>query len=215
MKKFLLLLTTLCLTFTIISTPVLTYATTKSSDSDDLVAIVDGIRITKNDIDENNIIKDGVIPETKESFFRYSTPPTMNIPKGTSNSLVIKTQSAPRFSQQVDYYYLNSSNAPTFAYKLTGSGTSTSQLVNWAIGALIGFKVSNPWVGVLYSGVTMMGGIRLNAVRNKILSHEKKPVEVRVIKNNNGTFYAVNAWNGRTIDIGQGGNTKLKFVKHN
>lgn len=188
----------------------------KVIDPQNIIAIVDGIELTKDDIDENGFVKDGILPvlDSESSIsLRYSTPPTMEVPKG-ANSLVIKTTAVQGYGQQVDYYYLNKSSANTFAYKLTGSGTTLGELVNYAIGTLIAFKVSNPWIGVLYSGASMLGSLRMNAVRDKILSYNS-PVEVRVIKSRYGTYYAVNRWNGTTVNISQGGDTWLKFVKHN
>lgn len=214
MKKLCLFLVGILL----LTTPIQANASTNYSD-DMVIAIVDGIEIRESDVDENGIIKDGVLPDSDSSFVnpnaRYSTPPTMEIPYG-ANSLVIKTTSVPQFYQQTDYYYLNKSEASTFAYKLTGSGTSIGELVNYTIGALIGWKVTNPWFGLGYSGAFMLNSIRLNAVRDKILSYNG-PVEVRVIKSNHTptTIYAVNSWNGKTVNISQGGDTYLKFVKHN
>ncbi len=194
------------------------YANTKSN-SNDVIAIVDGISITKNDVDENGLIKNEVIEQNDKTnnfkkFKRYSTPSTMNLSKGSTNALVIKTQSAPRFYQQVDYYYLNAKNATTFAYKLTGSSSTNSAIVNFLIGALISFKTSNPWVGLTYSAVTLIPTLRNNAVRDKILNYSNKgyPVEVRVIKNSYGTYYYVGKWNGKTINIQQSSDTKLRFV---
>ncbi len=177
------------------------------TDKSEVIAIVDGVKITKGDVDSNGLINNDVFSmiqeddekSTNQLNPRYSIPNTLYVTKG-KNALMIKTLVAPRFSQQVDTYFLSPESAKTFAYKLVSSSNLTV-VGNGIIGVTLGY-VTNTHVGTVYTLASMLQGLAMNSVRDKILSlaNSGKSVEVRVIKTSmSGTLYAVNSWNGTTI----------------
>jgi len=181
----------------------------KVLDLTEVIAIVDGVEITRGDVDENGLINNDVFlkaeDQKKESNSldiesRYSIPSTLYVKKG-KNALMIKTLAAPRFSQQVDSYFLAPESAKTFAYKLVSS-SDLSIVGNGIIGVVLGYK-ANPHYGAIYTVVSMLQSLRLNNVKNEILAlaNSGKSVEVRIVKTSmSGTLYAVKSWNGTTIN---------------
>lgn len=209
MKKLFTLSLSFLFTFQILSytTFASSLVDTSINQSKEVIAIVDGIEITKDDIDENGLINNDVFlhpSESKESSiitYGYSIPSVLTVQKGR-NALMIKLLKAPTsgFSQQTDIYYLTPSSAKTFAYKLTSS--SNLSIVGQGIIAVTLGYITNPHVGTFYTIASMLQGLSMNSVKNSILNlaNNNKSVQVKVIKPSNGpTLYSVNEWNGTTI----------------
>lgn len=186
-------------------------ASTKVNEVDikesEVIAIVDGVEITRADVDSNGLINSDIfsrIEEEQEKSTnqldpRYSIPDTLYVTKG-KNALMIKTLVAPRFSQQVDTYFLSPADAKTYAYKLVSS-SNLSIVGNGIIGVTLGY-ITNAHVGTVYTLTAMLQGLAMNSVRDKILAlaNDGNSVEVRMVKTSmSGTLYAVNSWNGTTI----------------
>lgn len=231
MKKIISTLITFLLTFQL--TPISVLANEKENKNESkVIAIVDGIEITENDIDENGLINNSIfsdpnrkkINDNKENIIqprsRYSIPSTLYVKKGR-NALMIKKLGAPRFNQQTDTYFLTPSSAKSFAYKLTSSSNLSivaSSILSITLGA-----VKNSPVGTYFTIAQMLSGVKMNTLNNSIfnIANQNKSVEVRIIKTNLNykPIYYVNTWNGTTIktNLTNSGSAreKLHFYKTN
>lgn len=214
MKKVIISALSLMLTLQIATTSV--FATPKNDNIENeknnskVIAIVDGVEITENDVDENGLINNDVFlnagqqtsdieQSNPEIAPLYSLPSVLYVSKGT-NAMMIKKLVAPRFSQQTDLYYLNPSGAKDFAYNLTSS-SNLSIIANNAVSIAIGLY-TQPHVGAIWSAGTMMAALNRNTAKTSILNlaNAGKSVEVKIIKSSYATLYAVNAWNGTSIN---------------
>lgn len=129
---------------------------------------------------------------------------------------MIKHLSAPRFNQQTSVFFLNPSDARTFAYKLTSNSnlsTIGSAIVDIAIG-----KLPNSQVSIYFTVANTLRNLYLNSVRDSILSYANKgkSVEIRLIKSNviSTPVYYVDEWNGVTIKSNLTNNSTTKEYVH-
>lgn len=206
MKKVLTCI--LSILFSVNIAPSSVMASIKEGENNEVIAIVDGIEITRDDVNENGLInedvfieKEGIIAEddTRPMSLSYPIPETLYVNKG-SNALMIKKLVAPSFSQQTDVYYLNPDSAKLFAYELTKS-TSLSIIGNNIIGLAIGYAVTSPHVGAIYAVGMMLKDLYLVGVRDEILNKaQNSSVKVSIIKSKYATLHRVETWNGTTVN---------------
>lgn len=197
------------------------FASNVSYQNNDIIAYVDGIGLTKNDINSDGSVKYFLL----NSYFSKIMPRPIvagtgsgginnKLPYGKSSALVQKRVSAPRFSQQTDDYYMTVSQAKDAAYTLN-STTVVKTIASTIISNVIGSVAS--YVGKPYSYVTMFAALPKISAATKInnLTKQNKKVRLRIIKNFNGTFYSVSEWDGKTLDLKLTNNKVTKEVIFN
>ncbi|MDB2076557.1 peptidoglycan-binding protein [Clostridium paraputrificum] len=201
MKKRLSLLLLFVLCFQLSSTTV--FAIT-NDNTHPVIAIIDGVNVYKDDINEDGSLKDSVLSSVKNSSYNSSTKGAYaTVTKGT-NAILSKTLTVPSASmtQQTDIYYLNPETATTYAYYLT-STTVFSILAEGSVSIVLGYLIKTPHFGAVYTVASMLASLSVASVSQQILEYSQKgkSVEVRMIKSNLGaTAYYVGEWNGTTIN---------------
>lgn len=164
---------------------------------DDIVCYLDGIPVMKKYVSEDGEIDlskiDGIAEDT------HNTYATENIPSNKTNAELIKKLTADRFVQQTNDYYLNLANSRSLAAKYTN--TSWSVACTSAAGYIVD-KFCTGQIGTAYAVYNIITSIQKADIATKIRSFTdyNKPVRFRVMKTTYGYFYAVDSWNGRTID---------------
>ncbi|MGL5716071.1 MAG: hypothetical protein ACRCXT_14585 [Paraclostridium sp.] len=183
----------------------------------DVVCYLDGVPILKKYIDENGLIE---IPKDTESNFLenisivndYEYMDQINeestyhndravLPSGTRAEVVKKlTDTVGRFGQQTNDYYLTVSQGKELASKFDIKPWASAR--NFGISYLVG-KFCSGSVGTAIGLADLMSTLQSAEIGKKIRSYTDKNqrVRYRVIKTNYGTFYAVNYWDGKTIDL--------------
>ncbi|WWU66150.1 hypothetical protein QJR26_07185 [Clostridium baratii] len=198
------------------------FASNVDYQNTDIIAYVDGIGLTKNDINSDGSIKSS---QLDNYFFNKIMPRAViagtgsggtnnTLPYGKSSALIQKRLSAPRFSQQTDDYYMTVSQAKDAAYTLnstTVAKTIGSKIISNVIGSVA------PYVSKPFSYITMFSSLPRISAATKItnLTRQNKKVRLRIIKNSNGTFYSVSEWNGKTLDLKLTNNKVAKEVIFN
>lgn len=182
-----------------------------------MVCYLDGVPILKKYIDENGLIE---IPKDPELNFLedisiindYEYMDQINkdsiyhndravLPSGTRAEVVKKlTDTVGRFGQQTNDYYLTVSQGKELASKFDIKPWTSAR--NFGISYLVG-KFCSGSVGTAIGLADLMSTLQSAEIGKKIRSYTDKNqrVRYRVIKTNYGTFYAVNYWDGKTIDL--------------
>ncbi|GAA0071382.1 hypothetical protein UT300003_29060 [Clostridium sardiniense] len=196
-----------------LSSQVAAFADNIPPSNNDIIAYIDGIGLTKNDINE-----DGEIKNTPKAMPKANISggggATNRLPSGKSSALIQKRLGAPRFSQQVDDYYMTVSQAKDAAYALNSS-TVIKTVANTIVSNVVGSVAKH--IAKPYSYITMFSALPRISAGTKInnLTKKNKKVRLRIIKNPNGTFYNVSEWDGRTLDFKLTNNNVTKEVIFN
>lgn len=184
----------------------------------DIVCYLDGVPILKKYIDENGLIE---IPKDVKNLKNSKHPDTISkyedlsknqgdsthisnratLPSGTRAEVIKRlTDTVGRFGQQTNDYYLTVSEARNLASKFDIKPWASAR--NYGISYLVG-RYCNGAVGTAIGLADLMSTLQSADIGRKIRSYTDKNqrVRYRVIKTNYGTFYAVNYWNGKTIDL--------------
>lgn len=171
-----------------------------SIPDDEVIAYIEGIAITKDDIDENGKItanlnyvqENSLLSENKIRATSLTIP--SRLPSGYKEACIVKklNNKQARLSQTTTDMYLTVSNARKMATKFDVS--SYESLASYVV--------------TLFPGTTVVGlelllsqGQR-SEVASDIRSYtdNDQQVRFRVIKTSYGTLYRVDYWNGKTLD---------------
>lgn len=123
------------------------------------------------------------------------------LPYGSTAEVIKKlTDQQGRFGQQTNDYYLSVSQGRELASKFDIKPWSSAR--NSGIAYLVG-KYCSGAVGTAIGLSDLMSTLQAADIGSKIRSYTDKDqrVRYRVIKSTYGTFYAVNYWDGRTLDL--------------
>lgn len=170
---------------------------------DTVVCYMEGIPITKEQIDENGCVnKETVemIEEIKEQstsiyLEKSSTPKpnTRTIPSGYNQAIVRTSLSAPSYGQTNIHYYYTFENGAKFASGL--------EVKNWAtiVATAAGFI---PNIGPVITITFTSNALYKASIASKIRTYTNsgKKVKISEAKSRYGTFYGVFAWTNRTIE---------------
>lgn len=173
----------------------------KDLPKDTVLAIVDGVEITPEDVTETGYIKDGVLPEMNSNGKAY-------LPVGKTQAFLQKKLSykdpyypAGNWNQQTDLYYYNKTNAVDVAFNLTR--TSVLQVIfDYLIGFLPGKNTA--YAVAFYSGVQMLSSLDKTDLSNRlydtVTQNGYTGAVVKFVKSKYGTLYRVDGWDGKTLD---------------
>lgn len=173
------------------------------ASDDTVVCYMEGIPITKAQIDENGCVNKETVEHIEEiktqSISMYleksSTPKpnTRTIPSGYNQAIVRTSLKAPSFGQTNTHYYYTSQNGAKFASGL--------EIKNWAtiVATAAGFipKIG-PAVTITFTANALYKASVAGKIRN--YTNSGKKVKISEAKSRYGTFYGVFAWTSRTIE---------------
>lgn len=174
------------------------------SNNIQIIGYMKGVPITVEDINEDGRVinrskleKIFPVKETKNSISSISTlayGDNLYVPIGT-NVYLEKVLTTTGFSQTTYDMYFTPTDAREYATEMT---MSTAETIAWFLAGL----VKAPY-GTVAAVCGLLKGLYANSVASDIRSYADYdiPVFVSVVKSNYGTFYGVNEWDGRTIDM--------------
>lgn len=176
----------------------------EKADLDTVVAIIDGVSITKRDIIGKDKIK---VTQSNSDFVMRSLPDVYRLPSAAKNANVVKTLNAPRFSQVTTYMYLSSDKAHAIASDLD------FDVMKDGIWFLAGFI---PKVGPIITIGAFFGTWRNANLASDIRSYADKGDSciVKDIETSYGNFSTVLSWDGKYVDLSEASYESLTSFSH-
>jgi len=164
-----------------------------NADADTIVAIVDGVPITKRDVVGKEKI---TVTKAADKYVMRSLPDVHRLPSSADNANVVKSLSAPRFSQVTTYMYLSSDKGHAMASDLD------FDIKKDGIWFLAGFI---PKVGPVITISAFFNTWRNANIASEIRSHADQGDSclVKDIETSYGNFTAVHWWDGTYVDLSE------------
>lgn len=168
-----------------------------NATDDTIVCYMEGIPITKSQIDKNGFIDEETIAQIEQiknkEISMYATSNTRTIPSGYNQAIVRSVISAPGYGQTNTQYYFTNSNGAKFASGL--------EVKNWQtiLATAAGFiKIVGPTITIVFTA----NALYKSSVASKVRSYTDsgKKVHITEAKSKYGTFYGVFGWTNRVIE---------------
>lgn len=173
---------------------------------EDFLGYMDGVLVTKSDVNENGMIineeKLKLMEENYNNNLSVSRASSSTIRKG-QNAFVESYVSAPSYGQTNYHHYFTPKAGRNFASEVD---TSTKETIAWFLAGL----VKAPY-GVVVGAAGLISGLERSELASKIRSYTNndKSLRVTVAKSRYGTFYGVHNWNGTTVQFSFSSSEKL------
>lgn len=165
---------------------------------EDFLGYMDGVLVTKSDVNENGMIineeKLQLMEENYNNNLSVSRASNATVRKG-QNAFVESYVSAPRYGQTNYHHYFTPKAGRDFASEVD---VSSKESIAWFIAGLVKAPYS-----IVVGSAGLIAGLQRSTLASKIRSYtdDDKSLRVTVATSGYGTFYGVHNWNGTNVQF--------------